>query len=140
LIENSIFEQKILFNHVEAMIHLIQKARHLGYDYIFNTNIDDYYATNRIEKQLEYLKDYDLVSSDLICIKEKNGKELVLSSIKNSTLDIKEQLKSNNNIIAHPVVAWKSSFFDKLKYENEIPEEDMRLWQRAINNDKIMVF
>ena len=136
LFEGSIFENKILTNHVKAMNHLIEKARNLGYKYIFNTNIDDYYSINRIEEQMKYLKDYDMVSSDHECIKEKNGTTIVISSFKNSSLDVKENLIANNNIIPHPCTAWNVSFFDDLSYENEIPEEDMRLWQRALKNNK----
>jgi hypothetical protein len=139
LFENSIFEHVPLFNHVEAMNYLIQKAKALCYDYVFNVNIDDYYAPNRIEKQLEYLQNYDMVSSDMICIKEKKGQEIILSTCKNSNLNIKEQLLLNNNIIAHPCVAWKISFFDNLKYENEIPAEDLRLWQRAIDKKTMFI-
>lgn len=138
LYKDSIFEQKMLQNHVEAMNYLINIAKEY-YDYIFNVNIDDYYALNRIEEQLKYLEHYDLVASDYVVIKDKKDKEILIGSYENSKLDIKQNLDENNNIIAHPSVCWRKSFFDNLKYENEIPEEDMRLWQRAIKQNKRII-
>ncbi len=135
LYEGSIFEHKLLLNHVEAMNYLINIAKEY-YDYIFNVNIDDYYSITRIEEQLKYLNNYDMVTSNHIVFKEKQGKEIILGKYMNSQLDIKKYLDENNNIIPHPVVAWKSSFFDNLAYEQQIPEEDMRLWQRALEQNK----
>lgn len=135
LYEDSIFEHKLLNNHVEAMNYLINIAIDY-YDYIFNVNIDDFYTYNRIEEQLKYLKDYDMVASNHIVFKEKNGKEIEICKIDHSKSDLKQKLLKNDNIIPHPVVAWKSSFFNNLKYEQEIPEEDMRLWQRALKQNK----
>lgn len=78
------------------------------------------------------------MASDYLVIKQKKDTEIIICEYDNSKLDIKQNLKENNNIIAHPSVAWKSSFFNDLRYENEIPEEDMRLWQRAIDKEKKM--
>ena len=47
LYKGSIFEHKMLKNHVEAMNYLIDIAKE-SYDYIFNSNIDDYYSPERI--------------------------------------------------------------------------------------------
>jgi len=139
LYEGSIFENVMFPNHVDAMNYLINKARDLEYDYIFNSNIDDYYAPNRIEEQLKYLENYDMVSSDYNVIKESKNKDIIIGTYETSKLDIKQNLIENNNIIPHPCVAWKTSFFDNLKYENEIPAEDLRLWQRAIEIKTIFI-
>lgn len=139
LYQNSIYENIMMRNHVEAMNYLIQKAKKLKYDYIFNTNIDDYYSHDRFEIQLEYLKDYDMVSCDYNVIKEKNNNDIVLNEYENSKLNIKQFLEENKNIIPHPGVAWNTSFFDELIYKDEIPEEDLRLWQRAIKIKTIFI-
>lgn len=135
LYDGSIFEHKMLNNHVEAMNYLINIAKEY-YDYIFNVNIDDFYSITRIEEQLKYLKDHDMVASNHIVFKEKNGKEIEICKIDHSKSDIKQFLNKNYNIIAHPVVAWKSSFFDNLDYKQEIPQEDIKLWQRALKQNK----
>ncbi len=139
LYENSIFEHKILLNHVEAMNYLIDIAKDY-YDYIFNVNIDDYYTFDRIEKQLFYLENssYDMVASDFIIFTEKKEQEIEIEKKQVSRYNnqLKQYLDENYNIIPHPVVAWKSSFFTNLRYKNEIPEEDMRLWQRALEQNK----
>ena len=139
LYQNSIYENIMIRNHVEAMNYLIQKAKKLKYDYIFNTNIDDYYSHDRFEIQLEYLKDYDMVSCDYNVIKEKNNNDIVLNEYENSKLNIKQFLEENKNIIPHPGVAWNTSFFNELTYKDEIPEEDLRLWQRAIKIKTIFI-
>lgn len=137
LYEGSIFEHKMLLNHVDAMNYLIDIAKDY-YDYIINVNIDDYYTLDRIEEQIKCLENsnYDMVASNFVIFKEKNGKEIEISKMENSKQNIKQCLLENYNIIPHPVVAWKSSFFKHLKYEQEIPEEDMRLWQRALKQNK----
>ncbi len=134
--ENSIFESISLNNHVEAMNYLIQKAKDLQYDYIFNCNIDDYYHNDRIKIQLKYLETYDMVSSDYIVFKEHNEQQIVMYNNKFSNLDIIEKLNSNVNIIGHPCVAWNASFFDKLTYIDDIPHEDIELWKRALSAGK----
>ncbi len=137
LYEGSIFEHKMLKNHVDAMNYLIDIAKDY-YDYIFNCNIDDYYSPERIEEQMKYLPHFDLVAGNHISFKEKDGKEMFISHMENSKFDIKQYLSENHNIIPHPLVAWRSSFFNDLRYEQEIPEEDLRLWQRAIKANKTM--
>lgn len=118
---------------VVAMSILINYCIHNGYDYIFNTNCDDYYSLDRIEKQLVYLENgYDMVSSNFTLIDE-NDNHILQHEF--DVLDLKTELKNNHNIIAHPAAAFNSSFFDENNYnEHEIPYEDLKLWQRAISN------
>lgn len=139
LYPGSIYEQKILPNHVHAMNHLIHKARDMGYDYIFNINLDDYYDLERFEIQLKYLQTYDMVASNFYIIKDKHGQEYVLDKKQNNNYNIVKELKNNYNPIPHPSVGWKRSFFDSLTYYDEIPEEDLRLWQRAIETKTMYI-
>lgn len=124
-------------NHAKAMNFIIDKAFEDGCDFVFNTNLDDYYDSTRIEKQLEKLKEgYDIVSSDFCYIEEINGEDSVTfnKNIKSDT-DIKLNLDRNHNVIAHPVVSYSRKFWENNKYlPEEIPFEDLNLWKRAINS------
>ena len=52
---NSVFYKTALNDHAEAMNFVITKAFEDGCDYVFNTNLDDYYSEDRIEVQLKSL-------------------------------------------------------------------------------------
>jgi hypothetical protein len=124
-------------NHAEAMNRIIDLAFSDGCDFVFNTNLDDFYHLQRIEKQLEKLRNgYDLVSSDFCYIKE-NGDEDVISFFKNirNYGEIRDNLDKNHNVIAHPCVAYSKKFWNSSRYiPEEIPEEDLKLWKRSIGN------
>jgi hypothetical protein len=123
-------------NHAEAMNSIIDLAFEDGCDYVFNTNLDDYYELNRFEKQIEFLdQGYDIVSSDFCYIKEIKDSDVIINflNIKKQG-DIESNLEKGNNIIAHPCVAYSKKFWESNRYNSsEIPEEDMLLWKRGIN-------
>lgn len=122
-------------NHAEAMNTIIDLAFEGGCDYVFNTNLDDYYELNRFEKQIEFLdQGYDIVSSDFCYVKEIEGSDVIINflNIKKAG-DIESNLKKDNNIIAHPCVAYSKKFWESNRYNpEEIPSEDMLLWRRGI--------
>jgi hypothetical protein len=124
-------------DHAKAMNFIIDKAFEDGCDFVFNTNLDDYYHSERIEKQLEKLKEgYDIVSSDFCYIEEINGEDAITfyKNIKSNT-DIKQNLDRNHNVIAHPVVSYSRKFWENNRYlPEEIPFEDLNLWKRSINS------
>ncbi len=131
------FFSQEMTNHAEAMNFIIDKAFENGEDFVFNTNLDDYYALDRIEKQISILeKGFDLVSSDFCYISEMNGCDTVtfhkdilkFGSIENS-------LNRDHNVIAHPAVVINRKFWEGNRYvPEEIPREDLLLWKRAIKN------
>jgi hypothetical protein len=131
------FKNIELNNHAEAMNIIIDEAFKDGCDYVFNTNLDDYYDITRIEKQLEKLESgYDIVSSDFCYIEEIDSEDRIIhyKNIKSNT-DITKNLELNHNVIAHPVVAYSRKFWEKNRYEeNEVPLEDLMLWKRSIRN------
>lgn len=104
----------------------------VGYDYVFNTNVDDYYAINRIERQLLFLEQgYDIVASNFHLIRD----DRIYHSHRMNEQNIALELSRNNNPIGHPVVAYSRKFWENKRYNpSEIPMEDMRLWQRAIKS------
>ena len=130
IFEGSNFESFKLNNHAEAHNYLLDKA-FKECDYVFNTNIDDYYDNRRVEKQLPLLKKgYDVVSSNFFWINEEDQ---VFGATKFHHLNIQKEAARNHNIIAHPVCAYSKRFWencDKLKGE-EIPRDDFELWKRS---------
>jgi hypothetical protein len=131
--ENFYSEQKA--NYADAMNYIISKAFEDGCNYVFNTNMDDYYHPQRIEKQIYYLeKGFDIVSSDFKYIdSEGNFKWNMIHSIYNQ--QIKKELDDNHNVIAHPAVGYGKDFWKSNKYDIEkTPEEDLDLWKRSINS------
>jgi hypothetical protein len=130
IFERSNFESFKLNNHAEAHNYLLDKA-FKECDYVFNTNVDDFYALNRIERQIIYLKKgYDVVSSNFFRVNEDSQ---IVGATKFHHLNIMNEAKRNHNIIAHPVCAYSKFFWnncDKLK-GSEIPRDDFELWKRS---------
>jgi len=125
-------------NHAEAMNFIIDKAFERGEDFVFNTNLDDYYSLDRIEKQMEILEGgFDLVSSDFCYITETGGEDSV--TLHKNILGfgpIIRNLNNDHNVIAHPAVAMSKNFWAGNRYvPDEIPREDLLLWKRAAITD-----
>ena len=124
-------------NHAEAMNSIIDVAFGDGCDFIFNTNLDDFYDLKRFEVQLDRLNSgFDLISSDFCYIEEIEGKDEVTftKNIKGFG-DIQKNLEKGHNVIAHPSVAYSRRFWEQNRYApEEIPREDMLLWIRSIQN------
>lgn len=129
------FISEIFSNHAEAMNRIIDIAFSDGCEYIFNTNVDDYYSLDRIEKQMEYLKNgYDVVSSNFCYITEEENEDRFIC-YKNVKGNIHDNFKMGHNIIAHPVVAFNKRFWETNRYNpQEIPKEDFLLWYRGIES------
>ena len=124
-------------NHAEAMNTIIDLAFGDGCDYVFNTNLDDYYELNRFEKQIEFLdQGYDIVSSDF-CYAEEIENEDKITHYKEIKKfgSVEFNLEKYHNVIAHPCVAYSKKFWESNKYNpEEIPAEDMLLWRRGIES------
>lgn len=138
IFDESLYENIQTSNFVETLNNLLDECFfELNYDFVFNSNIDDWTTIDRIEKQLPYLESgYDLVSSNFALVKE----DTVVRYHKFNELDIAQQLLNNHNIIAHPVVAYSRRFWENNKYiPSQLPLEDMMLWQRAIKNSRFII-
>lgn len=125
-----------LENHGYAMNYIIDRAFSDGCDYVFNTNMDDYYSRFRIQKQLDAFNDEeDVVSSNFYYITEINGMDSIVKPfyVHQYEKNIEgELIEKFHNVIAHPVVAFSKKFWNQNRYDpSEIPLEDLKLWQRA---------
>lgn len=136
--ENKHFYKEDLVNYADAMNFIITKAFEDGCDYVFNTNLDDFYDETRIEKQIKILEQgYDIVSSDFCYIKDNNagGDDIILHKRICDYGSIMINLANNHNVIAHPCVSMNKRFWDNNKYDStKTPQEDLHLWQKAIQN------
>lgn len=135
------YSQKMT-NYAEAMNFIISEAFANGCEFVFNTNIDDYYRPDRIEKQLYLIEsgNYDVVSSDFCYIKEKedpNGdytdEVFLFMNIYKKPEDIIHHLRKDSNVIAHPSVCYSKKFWSSNKYDpTKTPQEDLDLWKKSI--------
>lgn len=132
----SVFYSEEFENHAQAMNYILDKAFGDGCDYVFNTNLDDYYSGDRIQKQMEFLdQGFDLVSSNFCYIEGDGNHDSVLKYMTMSDGDIQTHFNKNNNVVAHPSVAYSKRFWSQNRYiDTEIPEEDFSLWKRALSN------
>ncbi len=130
---------KPMNNHIEAMNYLIDLCLEYKYDIIFNTNLDDFYAPDRFEKQIEAIKNgAQLVSSNFNYFNDERGIFKKMDMARYGNIGI--QLNRGHNVLAHPVIAYHKSFFDDgLRYNDLLGYEDKDLWQRADKLGKKMV-
>lgn len=144
-------------NYAFAMNFILNEAFNDGCDYVFNTNLDDYYNVNRIAYQVEELTQnkYDILSSDFCYIEEVKRDNTFIDTVtlyKNicSHGDILTNFKRKHNVIAHPAVCYSKNFWNDMdnRYDtSKIPEEDFDLWVRASNKgykigilDKVLLY
>ncbi len=133
-----------LNNHIEAMVYLLNKtfSSKYKYDYVFNTNLDDYYDINRFTEQIVFLHlnpDYLVCSSMWEYIDSKGNliKEYTNKDIKcRLTTDNKQilfeeifnKLNKNKNIINHSGVCFTRKLWllldenlNLFRYRNDKP-------------------
>lgn len=152
LCEGSIFYNRKMFTdysdketgrhtgHSWAHNFLCEVAMEYNADYVFNTNIDDFYHYQRVEKQLEYLKQgYDVVSSNMTQINENN--EVLRADIRFSDMDIEEHAAKGHNVISHPACAYSKNFIlnSGLLNPYEVPKDDFELWKRSFGKFKFVI-
>ena len=131
-----------LKDYAQAMNLMLTSLFEYGYDAVLNINIDDYYAPNRVALQRAALEEgYDIVSGNFIGI-DLNGEVWLRTKPKQfHTRDIAEELTRGHNIIAHGAVAYSRKFWNTAsRYRSrDIPNEDLRLWQREIKRQRFIV-
>jgi hypothetical protein len=140
--KNHIFYQIPMENYAEAMNFIITKSFEDGCDYVFNTNLDDLYSPERIEKQLQYIQEgeYDLISCDFLYVEEflEEDKEVDritnFLSVSNLLPNIGANFNFGHNIICHPGVCYNRKFWENNKYDiSKVPSEDFELWKKTLS-------
>lgn len=135
LVEDSIFYSIEKVNYADAMNFIITEAFNDGCDYVFNTNLDDFYHPEKLEKQISCLdQGCDVVSSDFCYVDENDNIKLYMNIVKYGS--VFENLNRGHNVIAHPAVGMSRNFWmdNQNRYDiNKTPEEDKDLWTRSIN-------
>lgn len=138
IFENSIYDNVPTENFVFTLNRLLDKCFfELGYDFVFNSNCDDFFSDDRIEKQLPYLeRGFDIVSSNFCLLKDN----VIVRYHKFHEMDIAQQLANNHNVVCHPSVGYSRRFWESHRYRPEqLPLEDLMLWQRAIGNSRFVI-
>lgn len=124
-------------NHIEGMNYVLDWAFGDGCEIVFNINLDDHYCNTRFEKQIKAINQgYDLVSSNIQYIEERDGLDVHGQVFEFAKLNIHEEFNKKNNIIAHPACCYSKKFWETNKYYNteSLGFEDMELWVKALNN------
>jgi len=151
---NHFFFKKNFPTHVEAMVFLLNICFiDNNYDYVFNTNLDDYYNKDRFIEQIKCCEDGYILNSTLwhyfredTDYQEKQGLVFQFGTLGvtgekyASVSSVKDQLNKKNNVINHSGVCYSRKFWEgldkydnKLRYRNDKPFEDLTLWTRAVN-------
>ena len=126
--------------HSYAHNWLCLKAVELGYDNVFNTNIDDFYHYDRINIQSEYLaQGYDVVSCNMTQIDHEN--RVLRQDILFSQMDIQEHAAKSHNVVSHPACAYSKNFILNSGLLNpfEVPKDDFELWKRSYGKFKFVI-
>lgn len=104
-------------------------------EFIARMDADDIMHPNRLEKQIEFLKNnenYDLVSTGLISIDNKNNVKGFRGVDKTYTDFSKPKLSYP---IVHPSVLARRTWYQRNRYSENYPRaEDFDLWTRSIIN------
>jgi len=137
IFKDSIYQHTTLPTFVDAMNRLLDRAFADGLDAVANTNVDDFYSADRIDRQMSYIAGgYDIVSSNFALV--DNGRRVGTNIFHNR--NIRNELLRGHNIIAHPAVMYSKRFWEGNRYEpSQIPREDLLLWQRSISKYKFVI-
>lgn len=135
--EDSNYHSKEFPTFVHGLNYLLDCLFFQGYDCVLNSNLDDYYSPQWIEKHLTWIiQGYELVANNFALVKDDS----IIKTHSFDKLNLELELENNHNIISHPSVSYSKSFWAKNRYVPEQqPREDLMLWQRAIKNSKFII-
>jgi len=116
----------------------LTKSLNIGFElargeFIARQDADDISFPERIEKELEFLKDHPeigLVGTQYILI-DKNGKEISKSNLPLTNDEVQKSLK-NFNVLCHGSVMFRKKCIEKVSFYNENFKyaQDYELWLR----------
>lgn len=140
IFKTSHFESIKMPTFIHALNRLLDRVFALGYECIANSNVDDIFSTERIKKQVPYvMSGYDIVASNFTR-KYEDKKVNNIGYHYFDKLDIKKELSQNHNIVAHPCVTYSRNYIKHNRYiPEEQPYEDMKLWQRTIDDYNFII-
>jgi hypothetical protein len=132
IFEGSNFISLPLKDHAQAHNYLLNMCFYLGYDIVFNTNIDDIYPSDRIKIQIQnFDPSFAIISGNYVSFTESSPG---IHSTKFDSLKIEEEFSKNHNIIVHPACAYSRKFleYDEFLISEEIPSDDFQMWKRML--------
>lgn len=138
LFSHSYFESVSMPTFVHALNYLLDKVFSGGFDCAGNTNVDDIYSLNWVEKSLPYIKKgYDIVSCNFHLFNEDG----IYHTHHFDKLNIERELEKNHNVICHPGIFYSRKFWrNGNRYiPEEQPVEDRELWKRSIKNYNFII-
>ena len=125
-------------NHICGMNHILDKAFLDECDVVFNVNLDDAYAPERFELQLQAIEEgFDLISTNFQHITEIDGEDRFIRDMLFHDRNISHELDNDHNILCHSNICFTKKFWMENRYydENSLGFEDKQLWQKAIANN-----
>jgi len=143
---NIINKYQIILKHYEtknAPLTLNALARDAKYEWIAFLDADDYWAPTKIEKQLTYISNYDVIGTHCSYIGNMNGSPLIpfndisnynifrINPMLHSTILIKKELVEFDDHFLYDYNLWFKLFYQKKKFFN-VPE--ILMYHRVHNN------
>lgn len=140
IFSNSIFESVEMPTFVHALNYLLDKSFNAGFTCVGNTNCDDILHSEWLSIQVPLIEaGLDIVSSNFSLKYEKPINKPPKYHFFDK-LNLKKELAKDHNIIGHPAVCYSRRFIKENRYiPEEQPYEDMKLWQRTIDNYKFKI-
>jgi len=138
IFDNSVYTHYEFPSFVHVMNYLLSVLFENGFDCVANSNVDDKFSADWIKKLLPYIDfGYDVASCNFVIFQD----EKMLGKHYFDKLNIEEELNRQHNILCHPAILFNKTFWEKgNRYKpDEIPLEDLKLWQRAIKNSTFFI-
>lgn len=136
---NSNFISMKLNDHAEAHNFLLDKVFSLDYDYAANSNLDDFFSHDRLQKQLKYAEEgYDVISSNFYNVDENDR---IIHMHFMDSKDIEAEAAKHHNVLAHPVLMYSKHFWTTCTklIPTQIPVDDFELWKRSFGEYKFVI-
>lgn len=111
------------------------------YDYLIFGDSDDFFASNRIEKVINLLKDYDIVVNDLNLFNEKGVylEKYISNRINNNTI-IKLDYILDKNIFGMTNTAINLKNMEKVSFSNDLVAVDWFLFKSLLSKKLKAIF